>query len=420
MTPPGALLVSLPFCGLPCPPARLTFERDRVTGAEGACSFCRQEATAPRATQARIAGKDASIDAALDRASELLSQSRRPFVYGLAASPVGTARLAARLAARIDAAVDVEGGDLLEPELGAIAATGQVTSTFGEMRASADLIVLWRIDPRATHPDLFPRGMKADPPAPAARRFVVVPPVSDHSGVSIAPEAHDLVVPIPRGRDLQALQRLRGLLHRAPTRTRDASLPVKELQAAAEAVASARRVAILWGGGIAADTPEGSAIAAGFALLTLDARPGGPRIAAKALGPAGNVAGAMAGLLAATGFPRAIGFAAGRARHDPDRFGAARLLDGGGADLVLAFEPLGPDRTFAGPTILIGSRHAGHGPEAEVFLPVAPAALLGDGVWLRADGVPLPRRPAALPSAVALPSEADILAALLDRLRAAA
>lgn len=368
------------------------------------------------------------MEAALDRAAQLLAGARRPFVFGLAASPVATARLAARLAARIDASIDVEGGDLLEAELAAIAATGQVTATFGEMGAAADLVVLWRVDPRPTHPDFLPREF-----TPGTRRFVVVPRVEVDTPNPRPGE--DIVAPVPEGGDLRALQALRGLLNGAspavPNEQGGRPAAVHQaLRAAAEAIASARRVAILWDASLTCrngtdPAPEAAAIAAGFALLTLDARTrrgtGGSasRIAAKALGPAGNVAGAMAGLLASTGFPRAIGFSGGAPRRDPDRFGAGRMLGGGGADLVLALEPLRPDRLPARPTILVGSRLCEPGPEPEVFLPIVPPALLGEGVWLRADGVPLPRTGKVAPMK-GLDSEAGILGRLLDRLQAAA
>jgi formylmethanofuran dehydrogenase subunit B len=410
MAPPASPHRFLPFCGLPCPEARLAFEGDRVVGVEGACPFCREAAVAPRDTGARAAGQDVPLEEALTRAADLLARARRPFLFGLAASPVGTARRAARLAAQLDAAIDFEGGALLEAELGAIAATGQMTATFGEMRAAADLVVLWRVDPRATHPDFLPAALDD-----GARRFVVVPPRSGHGPGAATPAAGDLVVPVPHGRDLEALRRLRGLLHGAPSGAGDTSPETGPLRAAAGAIAAARRVAILWDAGLAAEGPEGTALAGGFALLTLAARP--PWIAAKAIGPPGNVAGAMAGLLAATGHPRAVGFAVGAPRRDPDRFGSTRML-GGGADLVLAFEPLQPSPAIPCPTILIGSRRAAVGAEPEVFLPVAPAALSGEGLFLRADGVPLPR--SAPGSATALPSEAEVIAALLDRLRVAA
>lgn len=416
MIAPEALKIVLPFCGLPCPETTLRFESGRVAEAHGGCAVCRDAARALRFdADPLVGGRGATLDEALGRAVELLRASRRPFVYGLAASPVGTARLAARLAARLDAAIDVEGGEALGPEIEAVAATGQVTTTLGEIRASADLVVLWRCDPRTLHPDLF-----AAAPTGGPRRIIAVPPCASVPG--------DLVLSIPGGGDIAALQALRALLDgraAAPTDVKEGLVP-DELRRAAEAIRGARRIALLWdptlpsreGSDRPGPTVEAAALAAGFAALSLDRHSSGLHIAIKALAP-GHVTGGMTGLLSATGFPRAMGFAGGKPVCDPHRFGAGSL-GRGGADLLLAVEPLRPKPgTGELPTILIGSRLPEGWPEPEVLLPIVPPALDG-GLWLRSDGVPMARpdrRPAALdPVLGARPTETRMLEALLERL----
>ena len=416
MIAPEALKIVLPFCGLPCPETTLSFEDGRVAEAHGGCAVCRDAARALRFdADPLVGGRGATLDEALGRAVELLRASRRPFVYGLAASPVGTARLAARLAARLDAAIDVEGGEALGPEIEAVAATGQVTTTLGEIRASADLVVLWRCDPRTLHPDLL-----AALPLGGPRRIIAVPPCASVPG--------DLVLSIPGGGDVAALQALRALLvgrAAAPTDVKERLVP-DELRRAAEAIRGARRIALLWdptlpsreGSGRPGPTVEAAALAAGFAALSLDRHSSGLHIAIKALAP-GHVTGGMTGLLSATGFPRAMGFADGKPVCDPHRFGAGSL-GRGGADLLLAVEPLRPKPgTGELLTILIGSRLPGGWPEPEVLLPIVPPALDG-GLWLRSDGVPMARpdrRPAALdPVLGARPTETRMLEALLERL----
>jgi formylmethanofuran dehydrogenase subunit B len=441
MAAPGPFSIVLPFCGLPCSEAALTFEDGRVVGVRGGCAVCRGAAATLRFDgDPLIAGRGATLEEALDRAATMLREARRPFVYGLAASPVGTARLAARLAARVDAAIDVEGGNVLGPEIEAIAATGQVTATFGEMRAAADLVVLWRCDPRSTHPDFFP-ALPASGPATARgpRRIIAVPPCVRRDG--------ELVLPIPDGRDVEALQLLRMFLNarRVAVDTLDGhGLPLDALRHAAEAILAARRVIILWDPTLPSDgdsdfapaAVEASALAAGFAALTLDeSRPAAvagaaapaagdterrsrPRIAVKALSPA-HVTGGMAGLLSATGYPRAIGFSGGRPVCDPDRFGAERML-GGGSDLLLAIEPSWPlPEQVDCPVVLIGSRLPEDWQEPAVLLPIVPPALDG-GLFLRSDGVPLARRlrrAADLDSVLgARPTESRVLEELLERL----
>ncbi|HEV8200903.1 MAG TPA: hypothetical protein VGS03_12845 [Candidatus Polarisedimenticolia bacterium] len=416
MIAPDALKIVLPFCGLPCPETTLSFEDGRVAEAQGGCAVCRGAARALRFdADPLVGGRGATLDEALERSVELLRSSRRPFVYGLSASPVGTARLAARLAARLDAAIDVEGGEALAPEIEAVAATGQVTATLGEIRASADLVVLWRCDPRTIHPDLFAAAVPGGP-----RRIVAVPPCASVSA--------DLVLPIPDGGDVAALQALRALLDGKPVAPTDVQEvhASDELRSAADAIRGARRIAILWDPTLpsrerqarAAPTVEAAALAAGFAALSLDRHSSGLHVAVKALAP-GHVTGGMTGLLSATGFPRAIGFTGGRPACDPHRFGAGPLWRGG-ADLLLAVEPLRPRPETRGvPTILVGSRLPEGWPEPEVLLPIVPPALDG-GLWLRGDGVPMLRplrRPAALdPVFGARPTETRMLEALLERL----
>ena len=362
----------------------------------------------------------------LDRAVEMLARARSPFVYGLAQSPVGTARLAARLAAHLDAALDIEGGDRLAPEIEAIAATGQVTATFGEMRSAADGIVLWRTE--ANRDRLFPAGPGGGASPTTPRRFIVIPPAPDSEFEMPLPasDQDDFLVPLPAGCDLEALQWLRLLLKTGPP-GREGIGAVKsrwleELAAAADLIRSCRRVVILWDPALAAHPHE---LAAGFALLTLDPRPGS-RIAVKAIGATGHVAGAMAGLLAATGYPRAIAFRRGEAMSDPLRFGAGRMLSGG-TDLVVAIEPsVAPPVPLQAPLMLIGSRRPDGWPEPDLFLPIAPPREAGDGLWLAEDGVPEPAPDRAHPSTgtahastrseIALGTETGVLTALLERL----
>jgi hypothetical protein len=354
----------------------------------------------------------------IDRAVELLARARAPFVYGLAQSPVGTARLAARLAQRLDAALDVEGGDRLAPEIEAITATGQVTATFGEMRAAADCVVLWRSDPERD--GLFPAGT-----GPGTRRFIVIPPAPESDGMPVpASEQGDFEVPVPAGCDLEALQWLRFFLRGGSPAT-DSPLTAgdrawtKGLLDAARLVLESRRMVLLWDPALVAHPYE---MAAGFALLTLEPRPPShPRMAVKAIGERGHVAGAVAGLLAATGVPRAIAFRGGRATGDPLRFGAGRMFSGG-ADLVVAIEPSSaPPAPLTVPLVLIASRRPPGWPEPDVFLPIAPPRESGDGLWLAADGVPEPATHRPPPSnGTGTETETGVLTALLERLRPAA
>ncbi len=152
---------------------------------------------------------------------------------------------------------------------------------------------------------------------------------------------------------------------------------------------------------------------------------------ARPLGAGGNVAGAMAALAAATGYPRAVGCSGGFPRYGPEEFDAAHMIGEGGADAVLfvgglAAGPLykddagTPARRAAGgrqrgpiPTIVTGPRLSRGLAVPDIFLPTATPGLSAAGSSSRSDGVPVPLR-AIVPSR--RPTEDEALNALLERL----
>src|SRR5882762_9771769 len=144
---------------------------------QGGCPVCRDEIGFFRhdAPAARLSGKEVSTDRAIGAAARLLREARSPFVYGLSRSGNETARRAAAIAARLGGAIDVEGGERIAPDLAALSAHGLPSATFGEIRDRADLLLLWRCDPRRTHPALFLRRGGPAPDGGERASIVVVP-----------------------------------------------------------------------------------------------------------------------------------------------------------------------------------------------------------------------------------------------------
>jgi formylmethanofuran dehydrogenase subunit B len=362
--------LAVPFCGLPCPPLRLEFR-------DGGCAVCRAAVEAPApAGPPLVEGKPVSLEAAVARASETLRAARRPVVFGLAHSACGTARIAAAIAARLRGAIDVEGSSLLQPEIDVLQSSGGCFATFGAIRSSADVVLLWRVDPRAAHPELF--GDAAETPA---RRFI------------------HLTDADTGGNDLEAALVLRALVSgRAPR--------AAAFEDVAGALRAARYAAIVHGTGWR-EPAEGRAVLAALHALAgtlLETR----RAAVVSLGAGGNVAGAMAALLSSCGLPRAVSF------HD----GSARPVgrDTMDADALLLVGALGRAPATGGPVVVVGPG-APPGPDSpEVIIPTAVPALSERGVWLRADGVPVTL---TAPVASDLPREGDVLRLLLDVLETA-
>lgn len=424
----AAVSLRVPLCGLPCSEIRIATSTEDWPRATGGCAAGRAALATPydEAATPSVRGRAVSEAQAIAAASALLREARQPFVFGLSMSGCGTARKAASIARRLGGAIDVEGAELLENDVRSLRTFGLASATFGELSRRADVVLLWRCDPRPDHPRLLPSRTAGD--GSTERLFILAPPVEDAaggagSGASAGrpmAEGDSQILPVAAGCDLEALLLLRAFAcGRDPvasgSATADDGIPVASLRRAGEALRRARYAAIVWDAS-ATRGPSGSAMASALALLSRDLNAQG-RAAARPLGVGGNVPGAMSAILSDCGFPRAVGFASGSSREAPEVFGAASMLQGGADALLLigARSVARPGRA-AGEgrgAVVIGP----HLPEGcvrpEVFIPTAVPALSEKGLWLRADGVPIPMR-APLPSA--RPTEGDVLDRLLAHL----
>jgi formylmethanofuran dehydrogenase subunit B len=434
----GALRVRGFFCGLPC--AEMTL----VPGAageplrvEGGCPICREEIARlgdDGGPAARVGGREAGVDEAIEAACDILMEARAPFLYGLAHSGNRTARLAASLAAALRASLDVEGAGRHAPDLLSLQTFGLPGATFGEIAARADLLILWRCDPRPGHPRLFERPPATPLRAGGARAVIRVPPegaagkedataregAADREGAA-AREVGDLLLPVAAGSDLEAALALRALVAgRSLPADPIGGVATAALRRAAGMIAAARYVGLLW------DLPDGGpARAALAATLTLLARDLNRerRCAARPLGAVANLAGAMGAVASATGAPRAVGFAAGRPRYAPGEHDASRMIGRGAADALLLIGaralpagPRGEAGRAAGPrTIVVGPRLPGGAGDPDVAVLTAAPGLSDAGSARRADGVPVVLR-AVLEST--RPTEEQVLERIVARIAA--
>ena len=427
----AAVSLRVPLCGLPCSEIRIASCPEDWPRATGGCPACRAALAMPydEAASPSVGGRPVSEAQALAAAAALLQEARQPFLFGLSLSGCGTARKAASIARRLGAALDVEGAEPLENDLRSLRVFGLASATFGEVSRRADVVLLWRCDPRADHPRLLPpRPMGA---GSAERLFILAPPVADAAGEPgadtssgrPAAEGASHLLPIAAGGDLDALLRLRAIAcGRGPTAggsaTEAGGDPLADLRRAGEVLRRARYAAIVWDAS-ATRGPAGVAIASTLALLTRDLNAQG-RAAARPIGSGGNVAGAMSAILSDCGYPRPVGFAGGIPREAPEVFGATPMLQGGADALLLIGARSVAERGAAAVqkrgTVVIGPCLPEGCARPEVFIPTAVPALSERGLWVRADGFPVPMRAPVPP---ARPTEGEVLDRLLGRLAAA-
>lgn len=286
--------------------------------------------------EARIDGKPASLDAAAERAAEILSRARLPLLAGLGADVAG-ARASISLIERLRGAYDHLRSDSIFPDLDVMRQAGLMYTTPNEARLRADVFVFVGKDLTQVWPQLLERLAPAEAPlydlTPEKRKVVWIDPgpgVGELGGLEIeALEAPDLRL------SLAAL--------RARVSSRPISSPAAEkekLDRIAKILNGAHFGVIIWGG---ADLDH-LAIEMIYGLLTDLNKT--TRFTGLPLGAGDNAQGVVQTSGWMTGFPMRTSFGRGFPEHDAWAFNARRLVESGEADAALwisAYDRQTPD-----------------------------------------------------------------------------
>jgi formylmethanofuran dehydrogenase subunit B len=403
---PGDRAATCGGCGLVCDDITAVvseggeLERLIRTCPLGDAWFAARVAPAPPA--ARIDGREVELDRALDEAGEILAAARAPLVYGLGQTSCEAQRVAVALADSIGAVID-PAGPLLDGSSGlAYQARGTSTATLGDVRDRAEVVVVWRADPAATHPRLFERLRLPDP----NRVLVVV----DERRTATAEKA-DVFLELPADHDVEALWTMRAIAGEAPIADPAALDP-----RLAELVTRLRGCA----NGAILHHVRGHVEALALHALVRDLSRI-THIVAVTLRHEGNAAGAEDVLAWQTGYPAAVSFAGGYPRASPGELSAAAVLARGDADaaLVVGSDPLehlppaAAARLRAVPVVSVDARATATADAARVAFTTAAAGVHRPGVVHRLDGVPVPLH-ALLASS--RPSDEEVLEAIAGRL----
>jgi formylmethanofuran dehydrogenase subunit B len=358
------------------------------------------ERVGPLPPPARVDGGEAGLDEALEEAAAILARARAPLVYGLGQTSCEAQRAAVALAEAIGAVID-PAGPLLDGASGlAYQARGASTATLGEVRDRAELVVVWRADPVATHPRLLERLRLPE----AGRALVVVA----ERWTATAAEA-DTFLELPADRDLEALSTLRAHVRESPIARAAELEPLDDLAAR---LRDCRNVAIL-------HHVRGHVEALALNALVRDLWRVTHAVAVT-LRHEGNAAGAEDVLAWQTGYPAAVSFAAGYPRANPGELSASAVLERGDADaaLVVGSDPLehlppqAAERLRTIPVVSVDARNTATADAARVAFTTGAAGVHRPGVAHRLDGVPVPLR-AVLRSS--RPSDEEVLAAIAER-----
>lgn len=414
--------VACTICGCVCDDLKLSIEGGRITKAERACAlaepwFLGQESAQPPA--AMLEGAPATLEAGLDRAAKIFRAARAPLIFGLSRSSTEGQRASVALADRIGATIDTTASLCHAPSIVALQQVGESTSSLGEIKNRADLVIFWGCDPTETHPRHLERYSVEPAGELVAGRSDRTVVVADALRTATA-ELADVYLPIEPGRDFEALWTLRALIRGMPPRhPEDCGAPLPRLVELAERMKSCRCGVFFFGLGLSTAGLGHLNVTALLALVRDLHR--FTRFHARRMRMMGDVAGADSVLIWQTGFPFSVNLARGYPRYNPGEFSAQELLERGevdacllvGSECVPLFSPAARDALTRIPTIVLDYPTVASAIEPTVRFTTAVYGIHRRGTAYRMDEIPIPLK-AVLPSHY--PSDDEVLAAIQARL----
>lgn len=426
--------VVCPGCGCLCDDVSLTFDEGRITAFEPRCELGErwfQNHSAAEQPTTQLSGVTSEYTAAIQKAIRLLERADYPLIYGLSRSSSPGQRAAVALADRIGAAIDTTASMCHGPSIVALQEVGEVTSTLGEVRNRADLVIFWGCHPAASHPrhaerySVFAKG-RFTPKGRGSRRIVMIGDADKVADWKLSPDGGepDLIIPLPPDGDFELVTQLRALLR--GNQLSGVSEPVLKLM---ELMKNCRYGTVFFGLGLAGSRMwegqqtmnSGHIQVAGLLQLVAELN-AVTRFTARRMRMQGDVSGADNVLLWQTGYPFAVDLSRGYPRYNPGEFSSNELLERQecdlcvliGAETIPYFSQSARDYLRTIPTIVIDYPDAPLEFTPTVRFTTAVYGLHAKGTAYRMDNVPLPLR-AMQPSQY--PTDEEVLSDLLAGFR---
>ncbi len=396
------------FCGCVCDDITLSVDQEakRIVKAQSACVlgkswfFNHHIEERPEAT---IEGKPVSYDEAMDKAAEILLNSKMQVTYGLSDTTCEAQRVAVAITDWIGGTVDTTTSVCHGPSGMAFQGVGEVTCSLGEIKNRADFVMYWGANPAESHPrhftkySLMPKG-EFVPRGRKDRTAVLV----DVRKTKTA-KAVDIFLQLKPKSDFELLWSLRLLakgIDPDPSVEEKTGISIETLKELMEKMKQAKFGAILFGMGLT--MTRGKHINTEAVLSLARDMNRHTRFVAKAMRGHGNVSGADNVVSWTTGYPFGVHLGRGYPRFNPGEFTTTDLLARGEADaaMIIASDPMSNfaqaarDHFVTIPTIVLDPKLSDTAKVATVAFTTSTYGINVPGTVYRMDDVPIPLRPA--------------------------
>jgi formylmethanofuran dehydrogenase subunit B len=152
--------VVCPICGCLCDDIEVTVVKNEVVNIKNGCAVCEAKflgyKSKHRLQQPLIRKKGefvpVSMDKAVHKAAEILAEAKYPILYGWSSTNCEAQRVGVELAEEVGGVLDNTAVVCHGPSLMGTQEVGIPTSTLGQIRHRADVIIYWGCDPWSAHP----------------------------------------------------------------------------------------------------------------------------------------------------------------------------------------------------------------------------------------------------------------------------
>jgi len=421
--------VVCPFCGCLCDDLEVSVRDGKIANVENACilslnkflNYQRERVYSP------VMRKDGrsnqtSLEEAVDRAAEILAESKYPITYGWSTTSNEAIGIGVELTEIIGGVIDNTTTVCHGPTILAEEDVGVSTCSLGHVMHRADLIVYWGSNPLQSHPRHLARysaGSKGRFRRSRAERTMVVVDVRKTYTARVA----DYFIQVEPNKDYELLKALRVAIRGDELEQEVvAGVPRESVEELADMMINCEFGIVFFGVGLTMSAGKLRNIDEAISLVAdLNAW---TKFTIMPMRGHFNVAGANMVLSWQTGYPYAVDFSHGYPRYNPGDTSVVDIISRGECDaaLIVGSDPLA---TFPGPVakklseipLIVIDPHKTHTSEkAHVAIPSAPVGIEAEGTAHRMDGVPIVLRRLIDPP-TGIRCDAEILQMMISRLR---
>ncbi len=152
--------VTCPICGCLCDDIEITVVKNEVVKVKNGCAVCEAKYLGYKSEhriRQPLVRKDGnfvpvSMDEAVHKAAEILANANYPILYGWSSTNCEAQRVGVELAEEVGGVLDNTAVVCHGPSLMGTQEVGIPTSTLGQIRHRADVIIYWGCDPWSAHP----------------------------------------------------------------------------------------------------------------------------------------------------------------------------------------------------------------------------------------------------------------------------